>query len=168
MARLPFTMRARWFRIGVAGFLLVAAAAAAVLWAHSSRNRFTTATTCEDGVPVTGPGLNLLTLPRVAVMGGWHRFHVEARSGDGGKLSYAVSKEGRDLEVVPRLAWKTPEGRPQGTWLVPVRVSVSPVMVEVNGLAVNPGLDPVLELWDNFHIVRYGVDAGRRSKNTYG
>lgn len=124
-----------------------------------SRSRFTSATTCEDGIPATGPELKLLTLPRVAVMGGWHRFHVESRSTAGGKLSYALSKEGRSLEVVPRMTWKTPEGLPQGRWLAPVQVSASPVVVECGAPLGKEGLDPVLELWDNFHIVRYWVEC---------
>ncbi len=132
-----------------------------------ARSRFTTAVTCEDGIATTGR-TNLLELPRVSVMGGWHRFHAEKVDAVGRAVSVRVSKEGRDLEVHPRLAWTDTTGKRNGDWLAPIRMSAIPVLLNWKHDDARAGLDPELELWDNFQVVRYwcqplsALSVGRR------
>lgn len=66
---------------------------------------FATAMVCEDTVAKTGPGVKLLALPRVSVMGGRHRFTV-TRAQDkesAGAVVFRVKHEGVPMEVSPRL-----------------------------------------------------------------
>ena len=119
------------------------------------KSRFTTGMTCEDGFARIEPGAKLLELPRVAVMGGRHVFHAEPGSTGMTAISMRVSQEGRDLEVCPRLAWKGGDGTISGKWLPPVHVSVSPATLSWPRNLVEGKIDPVLELWDNFHVVQY-------------
>lgn len=119
------------------------------------RAKFTTAMTCDDGIAETTPTLNLFELPRVAVMGGRHRFQGHAIAGDGGHISVCVSKEGRRLEVCPRLVWPGEAANSQQGWLTPVQLSEVPALLTWD-LSKPVALgDPVLELWDNFHMIRY-------------
>jgi len=133
-----------------------------------SRSRFTTAVTCEDGIATTGRACKLLELPRVSVMGGWHRFHAERVDAVDKVVSVRVSKEGRDLEAHPRLAWTDATGKRKGDWLAPIRVSAIPVILNWKHDDERAGLDPELELWDNFQVVRYwcqplsALSVGRR------
>ncbi|MEI8120576.1 MAG: polysaccharide deacetylase family protein [bacterium] len=132
-----------------------------------SRSRFTTAVTCEDGIATTGR-TNLLELPRVSVMGGWHRFHAERVDAVDKTVSVRVSKEGRGLEAHPRLAWTDAKGKRNGDWLAPIQMSAIPVLLKWKHDDARTGLDPELELWDNFHVVRYwcqplsALSVGRR------
>jgi len=133
-----------------------------------ARSRFTTAMTCEDGIATAGPECKPLELPRVAVMGGWHRFRVERASDGDHSITVRISKEGRDLEVCARLAWTDADGNRNGDWLAPTRVWATPILVGLKTDGVRAGIDPDLELWDTFHVVRYwcqplsSLGAGRR------
>ncbi len=120
-----------------------------------ARAKFTTAVTCEDGIATIGRGTNLLTLPRVAVMGGWHGFHVEIRQGEGPGMIVDVSKEGHPLEFSPR--WVTRKGMAfaQDGWLPPVELSTKPTRLFWKNTEQIRFEAPVLELWDNFHVIRF-------------
>lgn len=118
-----------------------------------AKARFTTAVTCEDGVARMEPGTRLLELPRVVVMGGWHRFQTRRQAGTG--IAVEVSKEGRPLEVSPRLAWSGASLPSKSGWLPPVQVSSVPLVLKWPGPEAENSGFPVLELWDNYHVVRF-------------
>ena len=130
-----------------------------------AKTRFTTATTCEDGIAQTGPGMNCLELPRVSVMGGNRRFHVQSAGGDGRKVVVRVSLEGKPLEVCPRLVSSGVAG---AGWLGRVTVSAEPALLSWPLPADGGQGGAVVELWDLFHIIRYyagplqSMDDGRR------
>jgi peptidoglycan/xylan/chitin deacetylase (PgdA/CDA1 family) len=117
------------------------------------RAGFTTAMACEDAVAGSGPGVNLLTLPRVSVMGGRHRFGiVRAREKEApGEVAARVSHAGVPLEVAPRL-----RGAPGAGWL-PAKELRNGAEVEwcwtLRGPAV-PDNALSLELWDKNRIFR--------------
>ncbi len=114
------------------------------------RSKFTTATTCEDGIAELKPASLLLELPRVSVMGGWHRFRLQPCSGTEGAMGVGIAKEGRDLDVTPKLVWG--DGTVQ--WLPPVHVTSAPLVISCSPADGRSHPDPVLELWDNFRVIR--------------
>jgi len=114
---------------------------------------FTTATTCDDGIAEVRRGVSLLTLPRVTVMGGNHRFSVSGVAAGGERMSVCVSKEGARLDVCPRLVWTG--AAPGGAWLDPVSISSIPALLQWGPLSSLSRGAPVLELWDLSHVVRY-------------
>lgn len=117
-----------------------------------AKARFTSAVTCDDGVARLGPGTNLLELPRVVVMGGWHRFRVESREGGQSRIVVGVTKEGQPLTVSPRLTWS---GEPfRNGWLPQVEVSSSPITLVRDRPEGCAGGDVILELWDTYRVVR--------------
>jgi len=81
------------------------------------RAGFTTAMVCEDAVANTGPGMNLLALPRVSVMGGRHQFNVSRlRAKEGpAEVIYRVAHEGVPMAVAPQL--RINDSRLQPKWL---------------------------------------------------
>jgi peptidoglycan/xylan/chitin deacetylase (PgdA/CDA1 family) len=120
-----------------------------------ARTKFTSATTCEDGIAETGRGLNLLELPRVSVMGGLRRFEGHAVAAGTNQVSICVALEGQRLEVCPRLTWKDRSGESRERWLESVPLSKVPCALvwdvcerELMGAAK-------VELWDQFHVLRY-------------
>jgi peptidoglycan/xylan/chitin deacetylase (PgdA/CDA1 family) len=117
------------------------------------RAKFTMAVTCEDGIAKLAAGAELLELPRVTVMGGWHRFHIKSNAGITPGISLEVSKEGRALDVVPRLTWTNGKASSQAGWLPPVQVSSKPVLLTWDSPEAERNGTPVLELWDMFHVV---------------
>lgn len=111
------------------------------------RAGFTTAMVCEDAVAKTGPGINLLTLPRVSVMGGRHRFAVtRAREKESaGEVVFQVRHEGVPLEAAPCL-----KGAPGEGWL-PAKELRNGAEVEWRWTLATPAVpdQPLsLELWD--------------------
>lgn len=122
------------------------------------RGHFTSAMSCVDGTAMTGKGLDLLALPRVPVMGGLHRYRAETTVAEG-RITVRLLKEGREMEVNPRLVWKTSTGGTAAVWLPPVTVTAAPVVVQADDPARQGGLDPALELWDNYRVVRYWRQA---------
>lgn len=128
--------------------------------ASVKRAKFTTAVTCEDGVAKLVPGTGLFELPRVTVMGGWHRFHVEAKAAGASGISVEVSKEGQPLSVVPRLISAKGASSFQSGWLPPVQVSTKPVLLTWDIPEVERNGTSILELWDMFRVVlmyRFGI-----------
>lgn len=119
--------------------------------ADLAHSKFTTATTCADGVPELKGGASLLELPRVSVMGGWHRFRLQSRAGAAGVMELALSKEGRDLDVTPKWVWS------DGTsvWLPRINVTSAPQVITCAAPDSQTHPDPVLELWDNYHVICY-------------
>jgi peptidoglycan/xylan/chitin deacetylase (PgdA/CDA1 family) len=117
------------------------------------RAKFTMAVTCEDGMARLAPGARLFELPRVTVMGGWHRFHIEAKAGVAPGFSVEVSKEGQPLSVVPRLRSGKGTASFQAGWLPPIQVSSIPVLLKWDIPEVERNGTPILELWDMFHVV---------------
>ncbi len=113
---------------------------------------FTTAMVCRDAVARVGPGVNLLTLPRVSVMGGRHRFGiVRAREkGEPGEVVARVSHQGVPLEVAPLL-----KGAPGAGWL-PARELGNGAKVEWRWM-LTPPVPPEnqlsLELWDRHRLL---------------
>ena len=119
--------------------------------AEIARSKFTTATTCEDGIAELKPGTTLFELPRVSVIGGWHRFKVQIQSGTNGLIQAGISKEGRDLDVTPKLVW----GDGTVKWLPQIHLTGVPLVIPCpapDGLS-HPS--PALELWDNLRVIRY-------------
>ncbi|MEI6787669.1 MAG: polysaccharide deacetylase family protein [bacterium] len=117
------------------------------------RAKFTTAVTCEDGVARLAPGTGLFDLPRVTVMGGWHRFHIEAKAGEPPGISVEVSKEGQPLSFVPRLTWGKGASSFRAGWLPSIQVSSTPVTVTWSIPVAERNGTPILELWDTFRVV---------------
>lgn len=122
---------------------------------------FTTAMTCEDGFARCAPGLDLLTLPRVAVMGGQHGFSVEWQE-HGAGLEVRVRKTGRVLEVCPRLAWEEcgetgARHTCRSGWLPGVSLGEAGVTLPLPPCPEGRvRRDLRLELWDQYHLIRYG------------
>jgi len=116
------------------------------------RAKFVTATTCEDGIAEIKPGATLLELPRVTVMGGWHRFRFHPQPGTTGGMDVGISKEGRALDVTPKLIW----GDGSWRWLPPVHITSLPMVISCASSDGRVHPDPVLELWDNCRLIRYG------------
>lgn len=114
---------------------------------------FTTATTCDDGVAGVRSGVSLLSLPRVTVMGGNHRFGVTRVASGDGRVSVCVSLERGRLDVCPRLAW--PDGALGAGWLDAAPISSIPTLMQWDARPSASQGTPVLELWDNYHMVRY-------------
>lgn len=114
-----------------------------------ARSKFTTATTCTDGIAELKPGAPLFELPRVSVMGGWHRFRIQPSAGPTNTMTIGVAKEGRELEVTPKLVWD------DGTfkWLPRVRITSSPSPISYASADGQKHPAPVLELWDDFHVI---------------
>ncbi len=116
------------------------------------RAGFTTAMVCEDAVARVGPGVNLLVLPRVSVMGGRHRFGiVRAREKEEpGEVVARVTHQGIPLEVAPRL-----KGVPGAGWL-PAQALGNGAEVEWRWTLVPP-VPPddqlSLELWDRHRLL---------------
>ncbi len=96
------------------------------------------------------PGTALFELPRVTVMGGWHRFHLQPRPGTTGGLEVEISKKGRDLDVTPRVVW----GEGASKWLPQIHVTLSPLKLTCTTEDSHPHPDAALELWDNFRVIR--------------
>ncbi len=119
-----------------------------------ARAKFTTAVTCEDGIARIGPGAKLLELPRVVVMGGWHRFKVEPRGVQNNRIIIGVAKEGRSLTVSPRLTWSPNGASCREGWLSPVEVSAVPALLKWEIPETEKHGDEILELWDNYRVVR--------------
>ncbi|MEI7880856.1 MAG: polysaccharide deacetylase family protein [bacterium] len=115
-----------------------------------ARSKFTTATTCADGIAELKPDTALFELPRVSVMGGWHRFHLQPRPETAGGLAIEISKEGRDLDVTPKVI------RGDGTynWLPRIHVTTSPLKLHCTPEDSHPHPAAALELWDNFRVIR--------------
>ena len=99
------------------------------------------------------PGAGLFELPRVTVMGGWHRFHIEAKAGGTPGISVEVSKEGHPLSFVPRLTSAKGASSFQSGWLPPVQVSSKPVLLTWDIPEAERNGTSILELWDMFHVV---------------
>ncbi len=116
------------------------------------RAGFSTAMVCEDTVAEIGPGVNLLTLPRVSVMGGRHRFSVtSAPTNAAGEIGFRVRHEGVPIEVAARL-----KGAAGGGWL-PARALGNGEEAEGRWSAPAPSArdQPLsLELWDRHRIIR--------------
>ena len=122
--------------------------------ADVARAGFTTAVTCEDGIAKTGPGLKLMELPRVSVIGGTHRYHTESVSTNPATVEVRVWKEGHSMKVYPRLVWP---GRTQSSddgWLEHVLIADQPVTLTWPRPAPTPAGAPTLELWDDFRVLR--------------
>lgn len=119
--------------------------------AELARSRFTTASTCEDGIAELKPGAALFELPRVSVMGGWHHFHLQVHSGTNGAMQVAISKDGRDLDVTPKLVW----GDGTYKWLSQAHISAAPRVIVSFRSEDRRHPDPALELWDNCRVIRH-------------
>ncbi len=115
------------------------------------RAKFTTATTCDDGIAELKPGASLLELPRVSVMGGWHRFRFQSRPGTPGVMEVEISKEGRELDVIPKQVW----GDGTVKWLPQVHITSTPLIVSCTSTNDRMCSASVLELWDIFRLIRY-------------
>lgn len=114
-----------------------------------ARAGFTTAVTCDDGIALTTPRIDLFELPRISVMGGRHRYHVE-RPGDARDPVLRVWKEGHAMKVYPRWLEAGADAVHGGTWGAPARIDTSPTL-----LALPTNASPaVLELWDDFRVLR--------------
>lgn len=114
-------------------------------------SRFTTATTCKDGFADIKSGASLIEIPRVSVMGGRHGFKAELHCGTNGIVAVTLSKEGRNLEVIPKLIWS----QETSTWLPQVQVTSTPATWTCPAPVGCPDTAPVLELWDTFRVIRY-------------
>lgn len=120
-----------------------------------ARAGFTTAVTCNDGVAETGPNLKLLELPRVSVMGGPHRYHVEGVSTNPpGSLAVRVWKEGHSMKPRPRLVWPGQAQGPDDGWLPAVLIADQPVTLTWTLPVPVPDGTPVMELWDDFRVMK--------------
>lgn len=119
--------------------------------AGMSRSKFTTATTCADGIGELKPGAAMYELPRVSVMGGWHRFKIQHHPGTNGVMKVDISKEGRDLDVTPKIVW----GDGFCAWLPQIHVTSLPLVVSCSSPDGRTHPAPVLELWDNFRVIRH-------------
>jgi peptidoglycan/xylan/chitin deacetylase (PgdA/CDA1 family) len=116
---------------------------------------FITAVTCVDGAVETGPDLKLLELPRVSIMGGIHRYHAEhVAASQPGSLAVRVWKEGRPMELRPRLVWSNHASRPDEGWLSRVLIADQPVMLTWTLPVPELSGAPVLELWDNLRVMK--------------
>ena len=116
---------------------------------------FITAVTCVDGAVETGPDLKLLELPRVSIMGGIHRYHAEhVAASQPGSLAVRVWKEGRPMELRPRLVWSGHASRPDEGWLPRVSIADQPVMLTWTLPVPELSGAPVLELWDNLRVMK--------------
>ncbi len=124
------------------------------------RAGFTTAVTCDDGVAITGTGLKLMLLPRVSVIGGLHRYHVERVAASAPEtLSVRVWKEGHSMKVYPRLAWPGHAQSPNEGWLDHVLIADQPVTLTWPLPEPAPAGEPTLELWDDFCVLRLFQEA---------
>ena len=112
---------------------------------------FTTAVTCDDGVAATTPELDLLKLPRVAIMGGRHVYHVE-RLPATNALTLRVWKEGHAMQTRPRLKSTTPHGDVDA-WLPSVTIDSHPTTLSWPFPSATPPASPVLEFWDDFQVL---------------
>ncbi len=114
---------------------------------------FTTAVTCEDGIASASREAKRLELPRIAVMGGQHRYNVE-RVADTRAVIVRVSKQGHVMQVHPRLLWSKQHGVATNGWLAPVTVEALPVTLTWPLPPDGHAMTPVLELWDAFRVLR--------------
>ncbi|MCG2679529.1 MAG: polysaccharide deacetylase family protein [Kiritimatiellae bacterium] len=119
------------------------------------RTGFSTAMVCEDTVARTGPGVNLLALPRISVMGGRHRFGItrERDKEAANEIVARVRHEGIPIEVAPCLKGLT--DNTAGAWL-PARTFGNGTETEWRWTLKTPSDrdQPLsLELWDHNRIL---------------
>ena len=118
-----------------------------------ARAGFTTAVTCKDGIAETGPTLKLMELPRVSVIGGVHRYHVEILpTHSAGTFAVRVWKEGHTMKVYPRWVW--PGQDANAGWSDHVLITDQPVTLTWTLPSPSPTKAPILELWDDFRVLR--------------
>lgn len=117
---------------------------------------FTTAMTCHEDVARAAPDTRLLELPRVSVMGGWHRWHVSSTNGPDPKtIVVRMSKEGRPLLVRARLTWPEPGAREVTEAAPAVLVGETPVTASFRLSPPQQARPAIVELWDPSLVVRY-------------
>lgn len=117
-----------------------------------ARAGFTTAVTCDDGQAITTPDLNRFTLPRVAIIGGRHVYHVESEAATNA-FAVKVWKDGHAMDVHPRLSVMSGNSAGDDGWLAPVTIDTQPKRLEWRGEKPSGGT-VTLELWDAFRVLR--------------
>jgi peptidoglycan/xylan/chitin deacetylase (PgdA/CDA1 family) len=118
---------------------------------------FKTAVVCEDALAVIGPGTNLLTLPRVSVMGGSHEFKLLNRAiiaGDN-KMIYRVEHIGIPLEISACLRADGNEKTGQKVWLPARAVAEGEFSLQFTlpGAGKGQALNQ-LEIWDKHRLFK--------------
>jgi len=93
------------------------------------RAGFTTALSCNNGLFETGNPVSLYKLPRLAVYGGDHVYHVERLPiiGNTSSISLKVWKDGANVPSFPKLS--IPGMEHSEGWKDPVSISTNPVVL---------------------------------------